>query len=106
MNISFLQLVTVSQRVLQMTVHVCRKLHSRSSLGSVSVRTTYLDGSVITVFQVTGDTEGIHLENAEVSFPFFNCSLRFLNQVFVAPTRLLPNRSPAAWDTQESPLDT
>ena len=65
-----LQLVTVSQRVLQTMGHVCRKLHPQSSLGSASVRTTYLDGSVISAFQVTGDTEGIHLENAEVSFPF------------------------------------
>lgn len=65
-----LQLVTVSQRVLQMTGHVCRKLHPQSSLGSASVRTTFLDGSVISVFQVTGDTEEIHLENAEVSYPF------------------------------------
>lgn len=65
-----LQLVTVSQRVLQMMGHVCRKLHPQSSLGSASVRTTCLDGSVISVFQVTGDTEEIHLENAEVSYPF------------------------------------
>jgi len=58
-------LVTVSQRVLQMMGHVCRKLHPQSSLGSAGVRTTCLDGSVISVFQVTGDTEEIHLENAE-----------------------------------------
>lgn len=50
--------------------HVCRKLHPHSSLGSASVRTRCLDGSVISVFQVTGDTEEIHQENAEVSFPF------------------------------------
>ena len=65
-----LQLVTVSQRALQMMGHVCRKLHPHSSLGSASVRTRCLDGSVISVFQVTGDTEEIHQENAEVSFPF------------------------------------
>ena len=65
-----LQLATVSQKVLQMMGHVCRKLHPQSSLDSASVRTTYLDGSVISAFQVTGDTEGIQLENAEVSFPF------------------------------------
>ena len=65
-----LQLVTVSQRVLQTMGHACRKLHPQSSLGSASVRAMYLDGSVISAFQVTGDTEGIHLGNAEVSFPF------------------------------------
>jgi len=64
-------LVTVSQRALQMMGHVCRKLHPHSSLGSASVRTRCLDGSVISVFQVTGDTEEIHQENAEVSFPFY-----------------------------------
>ena len=50
--------------------HVCRKLHPQNSLGSVSVRIMCLDGSVISVFQDTGDTEEIHRENAEVSFPF------------------------------------
>lgn len=55
--------------------HVCRKPHPHSSLDSVSVRTTCLDGSVISVFQVTGDTEEIHLANAEVSFPFLLLSL-------------------------------
>jgi len=55
--------------------HVCRKLHPHSSLGSASVRTGCLDDSVISVFQVTGDTEEIHQENAEVSFPFYLSSL-------------------------------
>ncbi len=48
--------------------HVCRKPHPPNSLGNVSVRTTCLDGSVINAFQVTGDSEEIHLVNAEVSF--------------------------------------
>ena len=57
-----------------MTGHVWRKLHPHSSLGSASVRTMCLDASVISVFQVSGDTEEIHLENAEVSFHFYQFS--------------------------------
>lgn len=48
--------------------HVCKKLHPQSSLGNVNVKTMCLDGNVISVFQVIGDTEEILLVNAEVSF--------------------------------------
>ena len=91
MNV-FLQLVTVSQRVLQMMGHACRKLHPQNSLGNVSVRIMCLDGNVISVFQGTGDTEEIHLENAEVSFPF-NCSFLLMNKVFDAKRVYIAFRS-------------
>ena len=49
-----------------MMVHVSRRLHPWHRLDSVNVRTRCLDGSVTSAFQATGDTDYIHLGNAEV----------------------------------------
>ena len=48
--------------------HACRRPRPHRRLDSVSARRRCLDGSVISAFQDTGDTEEIHLVNVKVSF--------------------------------------